>query len=127
MEKPKFGPALNESVLRMAFLEQAANLLNTQSNDASPTCGLLGNLLLREMKEVGNVDQLRMHRDFKRSFCKRCFKNWLPDNTGKAPFKIKENDSKMIAVICKSCQNEKRLALTPKYESRNEKAGHMTD
>jgi len=71
MEKPKFGPALNESVLRMAFLEQAANLLNTQSNDASPTCGLLGNLLLREMKEVGNVDQLRMHRDFKRSFCKR--------------------------------------------------------
>jgi RNase P subunit RPR2 len=70
-KKQKNTPILNESILRISFLEQAASLLTSQNHLAMPTNDLLGRLLLRELREISYVDQLRIHRDLKRSFCKK--------------------------------------------------------
>uniref|UniRef100_A0A914GSM9 C2H2-type domain-containing protein n=1 Tax=Globodera rostochiensis TaxID=31243 RepID=A0A914GSM9_GLORO len=139
---------VNESILRVSFLEQASTLLanNNQSLVSSPTrpsstsgstsgqstssdstSNLLSRLLLRELRECAFVDQLRMHRDFKRSHCKRCFQNWLSSNVagGACQIEIKPRPGAIVRV-CKNCGAKRRFTTAnPSYRSRNEKEGNF--
>ncbi|KAL3069716.1 hypothetical protein niasHS_015950 [Heterodera schachtii] len=137
-----------EAMLRVSFLEQAATLLANNEEDERPSsstgrgCGttggqtvvpnsaghgtpnLLSRLLLRELRECAFVDQLRMHRDFKRSNCKRCFQNWLSIE-GKTQIEVKARPGAIVR-ICKNCGAERRFPTTnPNYRTRNEKTGHL--
>ncbi|CAK5085241.1 unnamed protein product [Meloidogyne enterolobii] len=137
-QKQQFSKQLNAQTLRNSFLEQAAYLLNSittspvqqeETNKKSKTTeansyNLLARLTLREVRELCFVDQIRMHKDFKRNYCKRCFNCWLAPESGKNFFslKIKQiSKQKTIVLKCQSCQNNKTIPFNVNYKSRNEK------
>jgi len=85
-QKQQFSKQLNAQTLRNSFLEQAAYLLNSitspvqqqkeeKQNDNNKkennSYNLLARLALREVRELCFGDQIRMHKDFKRNYCKR--------------------------------------------------------
>nr|CAD2172239.1 unnamed protein product [Meloidogyne enterolobii] len=137
-QKQQFSKQLNAQTLRNSFLEQAAYLLNSitcgdqqqeETNKKSKTTeansyNLLARLALREVRELCFVDQIRMHKDFKRNYCKRCFNCWLAPESGKNFFslKIKQiSKQKTIVLKCQSCQNNKTIPFNVNYKSRNDK------
>ncbi|CAK5120922.1 unnamed protein product [Meloidogyne enterolobii] len=139
-QKQQFSKQLNAQTLRNSFLEQAAYLLNSitcgvqqeETNKKSKTTeensyNLLARLALREVRELCFGDQIRMHKDFKRNYCKRCFNCWLAPESGKNFFslKIKQiSKQKTIVLKCQSCQNNKTIPFNVNYKSRNEKVNN---
>uniref|UniRef100_A0A183CQU6 Uncharacterized protein n=1 Tax=Globodera pallida TaxID=36090 RepID=A0A183CQU6_GLOPA len=97
------------------------------TNSSGSTSNLLSRLLLRELRECAFVDQLRMHRDFKRSHCKRCFQNWLSSNVAGGACQIEIKPCRgAIVRVCKNCGAKRRFTTAnPNYRSRNEKEGNF--
>ncbi|CAK5049853.1 unnamed protein product [Meloidogyne enterolobii] len=145
-QKQQFSKQINAQTLRNSFLEQAAYLLNSittspvqqqkeeeeKQNDKNNkkennSYNLLARLALREVRELCFGDQIRMHKNFKRNYCKRCFNCWLAPESGKNFFslKIKQiSKQKTIVLKCQSCQNNKTIPFNVNYKSRNEKVNN---
>lgn len=130
---------VSESCLRVSFLEQAAKILIQQSKTVfdkkfllehqfimhlgkknNDTLNALSKKYLKEQREICYGEQLRMHRNFKRSLCKKCHRIWIPNAAGNSALKI-EKGRKKIKRTCTDCNTTKAFALNFKYLSRNEK------
>ena len=59
--------ATSFNTLRVSFLEQAAKLMNEHSADVADSYATLSRIYIKELREVCNVEQIRMHKDFKRT------------------------------------------------------------
>ena len=59
--------ATSFNTLRVSFLEQAAKLMNEHSADVTDSYATLSRIYIKELREVCNVEQIRMHKDFKRT------------------------------------------------------------
>jgi len=115
---------INESVLRLSFLEQAAALVTSSSTSRTDAYNALSKLYVKEIRQICNVEQLRMHREFKRSVCKKCHRIWsIPDRTCEPSFFVKKSRMKRaLWRVCGDCQRATRFIADPNYLSRNERA-----
>ncbi|KAL7072434.1 hypothetical protein ACQ4LE_008763 [Meloidogyne hapla] len=134
-QKQQFTKQINAQTLRNSFLEQAAYLLNSTSvqeqnnknttTETKDSYNLLARLALREVRELCFGDQIRMHKDFKRNYCKKCFNCWMAPESEKNNFSVKIkkiSKQKTIVLKCQSCQITKTIPFNVNYKSRNEKA-----
>lgn len=76
---------------------------------------------MEELSEVRNVHQTLFSKDFRRSYCRRCNRIWIPNQSGDNGIEVKMKKNRVYR-RCKDCQAEASFVRHPKYKSRNEKS-----
>uniref|UniRef100_A0A915E016 Uncharacterized protein n=1 Tax=Ditylenchus dipsaci TaxID=166011 RepID=A0A915E016_9BILA len=102
------GGRVNESMLRLSFLEQAARLLAVQSLIKDDIASLLSKNYVKELREISFAEQLRMDTEFKRTICKKCHRMWVSNN--KKPTISISKGRKKIYRKCMDCITLVQLA-----------------
>uniref|UniRef100_A0A915D8D7 Uncharacterized protein n=1 Tax=Ditylenchus dipsaci TaxID=166011 RepID=A0A915D8D7_9BILA len=110
---------VNESMLRLSFLEQASRLLAVQSSEKDDIASLLSKNYVKEVREISFAEQLRMDTEFKRTICKRCHRMWVFNS--KLPAISISKGRKKIYRKCLDCNAQCGFVLNTSYQAKNEK------
>lgn len=135
-------PKINESILRVGFLEQAAQLLATKSRfnffnfltsfhiskliflllgkSKNDGISLLSKNYMNELKEVRFVQQILLDKTIQRNFCRKCKRIWITNNSGDNGMMIKIT-KKHLFRYCTDCGASTKFVRNENYKSRNEK------
>ncbi|KAI0984571.1 hypothetical protein GJ496_011923 [Pomphorhynchus laevis] len=87
---------------RMSFLVQAAFCLNNNANDL---CN--GRLIIKQMKQIANHSQIRLHPEIKRMLCSSCETSLIPYIS--ADISLDVSDKRLVIIQCLSCGNKRKI------------------